>query len=157
LAEARRLRSYRPLAVLALLTAIESASFSPARPEPVIYIDYRDAWSFAKESCRDVWLLNQPGRRGACASWEVIFDEFMTRLQTQFAINPVCHGISLPKTSPDPRWNLDAQFSPGQELSDWILLGPRPDYVVFKGAGRPEKIAQEVCSAVNGRGGRIQH
>jgi hypothetical protein len=142
--------------VFALLTAIGSALFSPARAESVIYINYRDAWSFAKESCREVWVLKQPERRDACASWEVIFDEFMTRLQTQFAINPGCHGISFPKTSPDSSWNLDVQFSPGQELANWILLGPRPDYVVFKGAGRPEKIAQELCSAANGRGGRIQ-
>jgi hypothetical protein len=130
------------------------------RADTVVSVDY--GYALAKESCREVWLRYNPSRADACAMWQGEFNDFSSRLDAQFASDPLCHGITFVSGYSDsareklkgPHWFFWVEYTTGEETQSWWIGSP--DWQsTFKGSGGPREIAQTVCSVLTGRGGVI--
>jgi hypothetical protein len=146
--------SFHGKAVLAAITALLCASRAPAQ---TVLVNY--GYSQLKTACQEYFTKQNPERNVACSDWEVKFRDLVSRLDAQFAANPLCHGIYFTQAGkqnwPEQYWELGLYPSPGEDLQSWILWksGMKTD---FRGEGHPKEIASEVCAVVAGRGGMIE-
>jgi hypothetical protein len=118
-------------------------------------------------------LPDREAREIACANPNYPdMHQFITELETQFSANPRCHGNKFvafykPERAnneaaeawSDPHWTLTIDYKPGLSIQGWSLLDARSrdimDHVLYEGSGGPEKIADNVCSVLSGRGGSV--
>ena len=137
------------------------AAFLCATPAPAQTVTVNYGYSELKMACREEFTKRDPERSFACLDWEVKFRDLVSRLDAQFAANPLCHGIYFTQPGeenlPEQYWALALYPAPGQDRQSWILfkygIGMKSD---FRGDGLPQEIAREVCAVIGGRGGVIR-
>jgi hypothetical protein len=142
--------------IVAAVAAFLCATSAPAQTVTVNY-----GYSDLKMACREEFTKRDPERNFACLDWEVKFRDLVSRLDAQFAANPLCHGIYFTQPGeenlPEQHWALALYPAPGQDRQSWILfkygIGMKSD---FRGDGLPQEIAREVCAVVGGQGGVIR-
>jgi hypothetical protein len=140
------------------------AAFLCATPAPAqtVAVNYGGL----KEACSQREIKLYPQRTFDCMDWEVKFRDLVSRLDAQFAANPLCHGIEfttlegLHKEAGEgnlpEHWTLYLYPSPGQDSQGWVLWKPGIKENDFRGEGRPNEIARDICAVVAGRGGVIR-
>ena len=93
---------------------------------------------------------------------------FEDLIMTQFALNPNCKGIILTRfygtDSNKPRptvditgpttWSLIIDYTVGKDSQAWTLQSRKNDFHQAE-SGSPAKIAADVCTIINRRGGTI--
>jgi hypothetical protein len=142
----------------------------PASAETIVQADY--GWAYAKSSCLPGWLKDAaPEKLLACSDAEANFEEFVARLETQFASNSLCADVYIVRVGPRPpgtsaitaeasrnlseyNWRLWINFNIGVNAQYWYVSS-KDWQLLFQGEGIPEKIAHDVCAAVKGRGANI--
>jgi hypothetical protein len=142
------------------------AAFLCATPATAQTVTVSYGYLQVKTACSEWSTKHIPERDLACINWEANFRDLVSSLNAQFAANLLCHGIqfttlaglykeagegnALPK-----HWTLYLYPSPGQDLQSWVLFKSDMEND-FRGQGRPNEIAREVCAVVAGRGGMIR-
>jgi hypothetical protein len=136
------------------------AAFLCATPAPAQTVTVNYGGNDLKEACSEREIKLYPQRTFDCMDWEVKFRDLVSRLDAQFAANPLCHGIEFTTLEREghlfENWTLYLYPSPGQDLQGWVLWKPGMHEHDFRGEGRPNEIARDVCAVVAGRGGVIR-
>jgi hypothetical protein len=85
-------------------------------------------------------------------------NNFETKLESQFGINPRCHGIVLvPGINPPVKdnWFLTILYTTGRPMQEWGLSKATNEFPLFhqiyNGEGNPEKTANDVCVIIISR------
>jgi hypothetical protein len=141
--------------------------------ETLVILDYWWLKDYAKNSCRLLSVAplgTAPEREVACADPAYPdMHHFISELETHFTVNLRCHNITFmtynvpdkhnstgTKNWSDPHWTLIIDYNPGLNVQGWSLL-KSTEAVLYESTDKPEKIANDVCSILAGRGGTIVH
>jgi hypothetical protein len=140
------------------------------RAETLVQLDYK--WGFSPDaSCTPGLLVEEPWRRFACLHPVEDFENYVARLDTQFADNPLCHGvmfIRFPWSGSGAKLTVDEGrailirlhwrfwfngYKVGDDVQWWYLENPKKS--TFDGIEKINEIATHVCSLIANRGGEI--
>ncbi len=92
--------------------------------------------------------------------------DFEGRLVTAFAVDPICHGVSITswqgpggpaaKPTKGPQWQLMLDYTVGQPSQDWSMAPPEKTPGTYtNGTGDAAQIIHSVCSVITHMGGAI--
>jgi hypothetical protein len=141
---------YQPALTVTAAVVLALLGFAaPVRAETLLQIDY--GWRTDGETaCTPAFIESAPWRRMACANAVGDLETFAQTMDTQFASNPSCHGITLYRFPWGPMpWDKSAEinkrphwmffvfgYAPGDEKQNWRLTEPYRKSV-FAGEGTP--------------------
>jgi hypothetical protein len=92
---------------------------------------------------------------------------FENVVATEFATNPLCHGVNFVKFSgPEHRRNTDSQFTakswslslnfrPGTKAQSWALLRRGTHDTYAEGSGSAKEIVSKVCAVMTAQGASV--
>jgi hypothetical protein len=121
-----------------------------------LWFDEKYATAYAANDCRVKQQIGKP----CTFSPAVYVSSFEQQAQKAFATDEVCHGLffrtGVGKTG---EWELfvDQEGDAAQDEQNWRLGRVNSDHGLFiESADAPERIIDQVCSAISGRGGEVE-
>jgi hypothetical protein len=84
--------------------------------------------------------------------------QFSTVIASEFGTMTACNGITLSKDrtlANKNYWSLFVIFEPGNRKQDW-KIEHREIPISFEGTGTAREMVQKLCTAVTGKGGKVE-